>query len=134
MFVFIIHTTLFMKINFIIQDLRDYHAVAKIITNIKPNIVVQLAAVAHANKSKKDPYSSFDHSFRTLENALDASKNNIDHFIYFLQKNKIKYILINEVGKKSDKVDTSCWFHKDFSNKFISINYFACVVSFITHY
>ena len=71
------------KINFIIQDLRDYHAVAKIITNIKPNIVVQLAAVAHANKSNKDPYSTFDHSFRTLENALDASKNNIDHFIYF---------------------------------------------------
>ncbi len=71
------------KIKFIIQDLRDYHSVAKIISNIKPNIVVQLAAVAHANKSNKDPYSTFDHSFRTLENALDACKNHVDHFIYF---------------------------------------------------
>ena len=46
-------------------------------------MVIQLAAVSHANKSNKDPYSTFDHSFRTLENALDASRGKIEHFIYF---------------------------------------------------
>ena len=42
-----------------------------------------MAAVSHANRSNKDPHSTFDHSLRTLENALDNSKNKIDHFIYF---------------------------------------------------
>jgi len=66
-----------------VQDARDYHALTKLITEIKPQIVVQLAAVSHANKSNKDPFSTFDHSFRTLENALDASKGRVEHFIYF---------------------------------------------------
>ena len=46
-------------------------------------MVVQLAAVSHANKSNKDPYNTFDHSMRTLENALDASRNAVEHFIFF---------------------------------------------------
>ena len=66
-----------------IQDARDYHAIAKLFDKIKPNIVVQLAAVSHADKSNKDPYNTFDHSLRTLENALDSSKNKVEHFIYF---------------------------------------------------
>jgi nucleoside-diphosphate-sugar epimerase len=43
---------------------------------------VQLAAVAHANRANKDPYSTFDHSFRTLENALDCARAG-KHFVYF---------------------------------------------------
>jgi nucleoside-diphosphate-sugar epimerase len=70
-------------ISLYVQDARNYHALCRLITDISPNIVIQLAAVSHANKSNKDPYSTFDHSFRTLENALDASKEKIDHFIYF---------------------------------------------------
>ena len=66
-----------------VQDARDYHALCRLITDIQPQIVIQLAAVSHANKSNKDPYSTFDHSFRTLENALDASRGKIEHFIYF---------------------------------------------------
>jgi len=67
-----------------IQDVRDYHTLTKNINALDPHIVVHLAAVSHANKSNKDPYSTFDHSFRTLENALDASRGiNVDHFIYF---------------------------------------------------
>ena len=42
-----------------------------------------MAAVSHANKSNKDPFNTFDHSMRTLENALDASKNRVEHFIFF---------------------------------------------------
>ena len=66
-----------------VQDVRNYHALCRLITDIQPQVVVQLAAVSHANKSNKDPYSTFDHSFRTLENALDASRDRVEHFIYF---------------------------------------------------
>ena len=66
-----------------IQDARDYHALSRILSSIKPQVVIHLAAVAHAGKSNKDPFSTFDHSLRTLENALDWSRDNVEHFIYF---------------------------------------------------
>jgi nucleoside-diphosphate-sugar epimerase len=66
-----------------VEDARDYHKLAHIIGSIKPDVVVLLAAVSHANRSNKDPFSTFDHSFRTLENALDCCKGLVDHFIYF---------------------------------------------------
>jgi len=64
-------------------DARDYHAVSKVTRTFKPDIVIHLAAVAHANKSNKDPRSTFDHNLRTLENSLDASVNIAEQFIYF---------------------------------------------------
>ena len=48
------------------------------ITKINPQVIIHLAAVSHANRSNKDPYSTFDHSLRTLENALDNAKNKIE--------------------------------------------------------
>lgn len=66
-----------------LQDAREYHALTAILADIKPDVIIQLAAVSHANKSNKDPYSTFDHSLRTLENALDAYRDNVKHFIYF---------------------------------------------------
>lgn len=66
-----------------VQDARDYHALSKTLGNIGPQVVVQLAAISHAGKSNHDPYSTFDHSLRTLENALDYSRNNVEHFVYF---------------------------------------------------
>ena len=66
-----------------LQDARDYHALSRILTDINPDVVIQLAAVSHANKSNKDPYSTFDHSFRTLENALDGIRSSGKHFIFF---------------------------------------------------
>ena len=66
------------------QDARDYHALSRVvIDDFKANVVIHLAAVAHAGRSNKEPYDTFDHSFRTLENALDCSRNNVEHFIYF---------------------------------------------------
>jgi nucleoside-diphosphate-sugar epimerase len=65
-------------------DARDYHALNRTLGEIKPQIVVQLAAIAHANRSNKDPFSTFDHSFRTLENALDYSRGTqVERFVYF---------------------------------------------------
>lgn len=66
------------------QDARDYHGLSKTLTEIDPQVIVHLAAVAHANKSNKDPYSTFDHSLRTLENALDFARHqSVEQFIYF---------------------------------------------------
>jgi nucleoside-diphosphate-sugar epimerase len=67
-----------------VQDARDYINLSHVLNKIEPQVVVQLAAVAHANKSNKDPYSTFDHSLRTLENALDHARgSSVEHFIYF---------------------------------------------------
>jgi nucleoside-diphosphate-sugar epimerase len=66
-----------------IVDIRDYHAVSHCLNEIKPDVVIHLAAIAHANRSNKDPYSTFDHSMRTLENVLDATRNEKTHIIYF---------------------------------------------------
>lgn len=72
------------KIKFIIGDARDYKIISKNVDLIKPNYLIHLAAVAHANISNKDPYSTFDNSMRTLENTLDAcrSLNYLKRFIY----------------------------------------------------
>jgi nucleoside-diphosphate-sugar epimerase len=65
-----------------IGDARNYHLVSKMMDDFSPDIVIHLAAVAHANRSNKDPYSTFDHSLRTLENVLDNCRINNRHLIY----------------------------------------------------
>lgn len=66
----------------LIQDARDYHALGRLLEQIKPNVVVHAAAVSHAGRSNKDPFTTFDHSLRTLENALDYARDNVEHFIF----------------------------------------------------
>jgi len=64
-------------------DARDYAKLSLTLGQIKPQVIIHLAAVAHADRSNKDPYSTFDHSMRTLENALDFARDNVEHFVYF---------------------------------------------------
>ena len=66
-----------------VQDARDYNALSRILSQIEPQVIVHLAAVSHAGKSNKDPYNTFDHSLRTLENALDNARGRIEQFIFF---------------------------------------------------
>jgi nucleoside-diphosphate-sugar epimerase len=70
------------SISLYVQDARDYHAVGRLLAEMEPHVVVHAAAVSHAGKSNKDPYSTFDHSLRTLENALDYARDNVEHFIF----------------------------------------------------
>lgn len=68
------------------QDARDYHALSFLLERIQPDVIVHLAAVSHADISNKDPHSTFDHSLRTLENALDNARSRclqVQHFVYF---------------------------------------------------
>jgi nucleoside-diphosphate-sugar epimerase len=67
----------------LVQDARDYHVLGRMLARMKPHVVIHLAAVSHAGRSNKDPYSTFDHSLRTLENALDYARDNVEHFIFF---------------------------------------------------
>jgi nucleoside-diphosphate-sugar epimerase len=71
------------EIDIHVQDARDYHALSRILSSLNPQVIVHLAAVAHAGTSNKDPYSTFDHSLRTLENALDWARANVEQFIFF---------------------------------------------------
>lgn len=66
-----------------IVDARDYQLLSPHLNGIQPDVVVHLAAVAHANRANKDPYHTFDHSLRTLENALDSIRERKPHFLYF---------------------------------------------------
>ena len=63
-------------------DARDYHILSRVIDQLKPQVIIHLAAVAHAGRSNKDPYSTFDHSLRTLENALDCARGTVEQFIF----------------------------------------------------
>lgn len=83
-----------------IQDARDYHALTQVISDIKPQVIVHLAAVAHAGKSNKDPYSTFDHSLRTLENALDNARDRIEHFIFLSSSMAYGNFLTEEVDEE----------------------------------
>jgi nucleoside-diphosphate-sugar epimerase len=67
-----------------IQDIRDYHAVSRILDGFAPQAIVHAAAVAHAGQSNKDPHTTFDHSLRTLENALDYARadGRVEHFVF----------------------------------------------------
>ncbi len=72
------------EIPIFVQDARDYHALSQVLGRVRPHAILHLAAVSHADRSNKDPYSTFDHSLRTLENALDFSRTGgVEHFIYF---------------------------------------------------
>ena len=66
-----------------VVDARDYAALNMVLDEADPQVIVHLAAVAHAGKSNKDPYSTFDHSLRTLENALDYARSRVEHFLFF---------------------------------------------------
>jgi nucleoside-diphosphate-sugar epimerase len=64
-------------------DARDRHLIDEQLTEIKPDVVIMLAAVSHANRSNKDPYNTFDNSFNTLENVLEYCRDTDTHLIYF---------------------------------------------------
>lgn len=68
------------------DDARDYFKLSEILEKINIDTIIHLAAVSHATESNKDPYSTFDHNLRTLENALDNARSaslKVKHFIYF---------------------------------------------------
>ena len=66
-----------------IEDARNYSAMTRLVNLHNPDVIIHLAAVSHANKSNKDPHTTFDHTLRTLENSLDIARHHNCHLIYF---------------------------------------------------
>jgi nucleoside-diphosphate-sugar epimerase len=66
-----------------VVDARDYHQLSHALGEVNPQVIIHLAAVAHANQSNKDPHSTFDHSLRTLENSLDNARSlKVERLVY----------------------------------------------------
>jgi nucleoside-diphosphate-sugar epimerase len=86
-----------------IMDLRTLKKFKKKILDFKPNIIIHLAAVSHANISNKDPQYTFDHSLNTLINALEITRELKSHLIYFSSS----MVYGNFEGRKV-KEDTDC--------------------------
>ena len=63
------------QIPIFVEDARDYVRLNRVVSEFQPDVIYLLAAVAHASRANKDPYSTFDHSFRTLENTLDIVRS-----------------------------------------------------------
>jgi nucleoside-diphosphate-sugar epimerase len=93
------------KINIINLDARNYKKISKLVDKINPNYIYHLAAVAHANVSNKDPFSTFDNSLRTLENSLDATRSlkNLKRFFYLSSS-----MLYGQFKKSSVNEETIC--------------------------
>ena len=69
-------------IEYFIKDAKDLNETKDIFHTIDPDIIIHLAAVSHANKSNKDPHTTFENSFRTLEASLEFAKLKKIHLIY----------------------------------------------------
>ena len=85
-----------------VEDARNYSAISVILGEYKPDVIIQLAAVSHANKSNKDPHTTFDHTLRTLENILDISKGLGCHVIYFSSSMVYGNFKSNSVNEEVD--------------------------------
>ena len=79
-----------------------YHQLGRVLNKIEPDIIVQLAAVSHANKSNKTPHHTFDHSLRTLENFLDFAKYKKTHIIYMSSSMVYGDFKNDEVNEKTE--------------------------------
>lgn len=83
-------------------DAKNFLKLEKYIKKLKPHAIVHLAAVSHADRSNKNPKKTFDNSFVTLQNALEASKNFKPHFIFFSSSMVYGDFKKNSVNEKSN--------------------------------
>jgi len=93
-------------IDLIQADVRDYQLIHSIISSFQPGYIVHLAAVAHANRANKDPHATFNHSLLTLENSLNAARDedlDLKRFIYFSSS-----MVYGNFNKKSVTEDEVC--------------------------
>ena len=71
------------RIPIIHLDARQYQMLSETISALRPDVILHLAAVSHIDRGNKDPYSTLDHSLRTLENSLDIARALATRIVYF---------------------------------------------------
>ena len=65
-------------------DVRQARLFNRLTGSLKPEAIVHLAAVAHIDRSNKDPASTFEHSLVTLAHSLELARAvECRHFVYF---------------------------------------------------
>jgi nucleoside-diphosphate-sugar epimerase len=64
-------------------DARDAKILVRTLELIKPDTILFLAGISHAERANKDPRAAFEHGLVTLENTLDYSQRGLAHFVYF---------------------------------------------------
>ena len=64
-------------------DATDYHQLSAALREWAPDLIVHLAAVAHIDRSDKDPWSTFKNSVITLQKTIDVARALDAGVIYF---------------------------------------------------
>ena len=64
-------------------DAKNLKELKKKFLKIKPDVVIHLAAVSHADRSNKTPNYTFKNSFITLQNSLESIRVLNSHLIFF---------------------------------------------------
>jgi nucleoside-diphosphate-sugar epimerase len=66
-----------------VLDARDDRALADLLQELRPQVVIHLAGLAHAQSANVHPQKAFEHTLRSLQGTLEASRPVAEHFIYF---------------------------------------------------
>ena len=84
-------------------DAKNLDKLKKIFLKIKPQVVIHLAAVSHADRSNRNPNRTFENSVLTLQNSLESSRVINPHFIFFSSS-----MVYGNFKTKSVNENTSC--------------------------
>ncbi len=72
------------KIPILSVNATDYHQLSKCLSEINPDVIVHMAAVAHIDRANKDRHEAWNANIITLRCALDAATAvGTGHFIFF---------------------------------------------------
>lgn len=89
------------NIPLLVEDARKYNELSLKLQKINPDTIIVLSAVSHANESNKNPFDTFDHSLRTLENVLDFARTDKKHLIYFSSSMVYGHFTTEEVSEEA---------------------------------
>ena len=86
-------------------DLKNKHEVRAIIEEENPDIIVLLAAVAHASRSNKDPDEAFENGVLPLSNTLDALRGNKKTRLVYMSTSTIYGHFTKDIVDEDDSVN-----------------------------
>ncbi|MAV94394.1 NAD(P)-dependent oxidoreductase [Pseudomonadota bacterium] len=88
-----------------VTDLRSKHEIKEIFDQEEPDIVVLLAAVAHASRSDKDPDLAFDNGIIPLQNTLEAIRERAKIRFVYMSTSTIYGHFKKDIVDESDSVN-----------------------------
>lgn len=86
-------------------DLKNKYEVKAVIEKENPDIIVLLAAVAHASRSNKDPDEAFDNGVLPLSNTLDALRGNEKTRLVYMSTSTIYGHFLKDIVDEEDAVN-----------------------------